>query len=641
VAGDDPLYAPDARIAGTVYRIVKLLGRGGMGNVYDVEDTTVGKRYVMKTLTPELVGRKDLARRMDAEARILARLNHPNIVEVITAGTTQDELKLPFIVMERLNGQTLRTVLDKRGGLEIANACRIAIDLLDALEHAHEHGVIHRDVKPDNVFLHRNLGGTTTTKLLDFGIMRLMENATHETRGRFVGTLRYAAPEQIMARDLTPAADLYSSALVLYELLCGQGPYDAIQEAPQLSAAQVSEVPKRLSSRIVIPEALDRLVHQALEKDPKKRPKDAFTFAAELRKIQGAPSSIVNSSVPTAVPLQVTAAGLSLEMPNTIRDQSTRAPQPVQAAAPAAQDAIAFAATQASPNEGGLHVDRQGVPMPTARDAAIGGVPGSTQASPGAARPTPAFVAQAQPQVGIARGPVIDRMSPTRSMVQEPSSPGRPNGDTVPFDASAAAPASDINFVKPGPSANTAEPVAKSQHVRSPEKNPRKLNASVKYVLKVLAAAVVAGLFGLAVGGIVTRFREGASSLASPSSAVPVVVPGVSSPSATNIPSAAVLTLPAPSEAASVIAVAPIVSASASEKAPAAPKVNKPVTPVRAVAPPAMASGPRVPRMTKLPNGTFIREDMDDEHPSPPTPAPKPVAPVKPAKCKLPPCMDF
>ena len=190
-------YQAGETIPGTIYQVIRPIGAGGMGTVYDVEDTSIGKRYVLKTLHPELGGREDLARRVNSEARVLARLNHPNIVEVVTAGVTGDDMRLPFYVMERLTGQNLRTVLQKRGRLELPHALHIAIDLLDALDHAHDKGVVHRDVKPDNVFLHKTIAGITITKLLDFGIMSLLDGGSGETAGRFLGTLRYAAPEQL------------------------------------------------------------------------------------------------------------------------------------------------------------------------------------------------------------------------------------------------------------------------------------------------------------------------------------------------------------------------------------------------------------------------------------------------------------
>src|SRR5580692_34480 len=249
-------YQPGDRVPGTVYRVVRMIGAGGMGTVYDVEDTTVGKRYVLKTLHPEFYARKDLAKRMETEARTLARLSHPNIVEVVTAGATTDDLRLPYYVMEKLNGQNLRTILDKKGSLELPHALHIGIDLLDALDNAHDKGVIHRDVKPDNIFLHRNPNGLTTTKLLDFGIMRLLDAGPGVTAGRFMGTLRYAAPEQLRGEALSPQTDLYAAALVLYEMIAGCGPFDDRVDPNKIAAAHIQTQPPPLSSwGVVVPDS--------------------------------------------------------------------------------------------------------------------------------------------------------------------------------------------------------------------------------------------------------------------------------------------------------------------------------------------------------------------------------------------------
>src|SRR5580692_4333335 len=247
-------YQPGEKVPGTVYRVVRLIGAGGMGTVYDVEDTTVGKRYVLKTLHADLHKREDLAERMVKEARQLARVSHPNIVEVVTAGATTDDLKLPYYVMEKLNGQSLHTILNKKGSLELPHAMHIAIDLLDALDNAHDKGVIHRDVKPENIFLHINPNGLTTTKLLDFGIMRVLDEPG-VTAGRFMGTLRYAAPEQLRGETPMPQTDIYAAGLVLYEMIAGHGPFDEEGDSSKIAAAHLSATPPPMMHwGVVVPE---------------------------------------------------------------------------------------------------------------------------------------------------------------------------------------------------------------------------------------------------------------------------------------------------------------------------------------------------------------------------------------------------
>ncbi len=281
-----PRYQPGEIVPGTIYRVVQPLGSGGMGTVYEVEDTTVGKPYVLKTLNAELADRADLHARMAKEARTLARLSHPNIVEVVTAGATNDALELPFIVMEKLIGHSLRAVLDRQGKLPILSALAIATDLLDALDFAHAHGVIHRDVKPDNIFLHRRSNGVHVTKLLDFGILMLMAESPAHVGRRFVGTFRYASPEQLRGDSITGSSDIYAAGLLIYEMLTGVGPFDDAPTNPELADAHIHRPPPSIRSMVDIPESLEQLIGVTLSKSPADRPHSAAALSNAIRQIE-------------------------------------------------------------------------------------------------------------------------------------------------------------------------------------------------------------------------------------------------------------------------------------------------------------------------------------------------------------------
>ncbi|WP_394821227.1 protein kinase domain-containing protein [Pendulispora albinea] len=281
-------YPSGILIPGTKYKVIRRLGAGGMGTVYEVEDTNIEKRYVLKTLHASLSSRADLAERMRREARALARLEHRNIVQVITADVTADSLRLTYLVMEKLNGHTLRTVLDNKTRLNVDTACRLSIDLLNALYHAHENRIIHRDVKPENIFLHRDADGTTVTKLLDFGIMTEADPETHTQTGhnRFIGTLRYAAPEQLTGRPITAQTDIYAAGLCLYEIITGYGPFDDLTSTAEIANAHIATLAPPISKHVRVPRQLEDIVRRALAKDPADRQHDAFTFAAELNRFR-------------------------------------------------------------------------------------------------------------------------------------------------------------------------------------------------------------------------------------------------------------------------------------------------------------------------------------------------------------------
>lgn len=423
-------YQPGELVPGTIYRVLRHLATGGMGSVYDVEDTTVGKRYVLKTLHPNLVARADLARRMAAEARTLGRLSHTNIVEVVTAGQTADVPPLPYYVMERLNGQNLRSVLEKRGALPEDQALPIAIELLDALDHAHEHQVVHRDVKPENIFLHRSLTGAIVTKLLDFGIMRMVdESRTSDTAGRFVGTLRYAAPEQLLGSQVGPGTDLYAAAIVIYEMLAGKGPFDDSFDISRMGYAHLNERPTPLSKVARVSPEVERVVMAGLEKDPTNRPRDAFTFAGQLKavvkrdartgaRVQETATDVhVLSQLPAgAVPARPVRGSVDLAEAVTVA-----APQPAQQVQP-------FGAPlgQGAPNDPNLRPSNRpphdpALPFAQTAISDVGPGQGFAATTPDAPRghasTLPSTPAPGNgPAKGQANGRLVDRQAETRSL---------------------------------------------------------------------------------------------------------------------------------------------------------------------------------------------------------------------------------
>ncbi len=282
VAKEASDYERGQRLPGTSYEVTRLLGRGGMGTVYEVEDVELGKIYVLKTIHPELVARKDLVERMRREARTLAKLAHRNIVDVIAAGETSESPPRRYFVMERLRGVSLRELLARLGPLDPSKVYDILYELLEALGRAHEEKLVHRDVKPENIFLHVMPAGETVTKLLDFGIVAVLSNDARETGGRFLGTPRYAAPEQLLGQPVSAQTDLYAAALVAYEMLAGRGPFDDQRSSSLIMAAHAHTPAPRIRTFVDVPKDVDDVIAEALEKDPEKRPPSARDLALRL-----------------------------------------------------------------------------------------------------------------------------------------------------------------------------------------------------------------------------------------------------------------------------------------------------------------------------------------------------------------------
>jgi len=265
-------------IAGTRYRVLGLLGAGGMGTVYEVEHTELGKRFVLKALLSDLSRREDLVARLRNEQRALGRLEHPSIVNVTDAGVTTTNV--PYFVMERLDGETLGARIKRTGYLPIGEALEIAAAVLDGLAAAHEIGVVHRDVKPQNIFLAHG----KYPKILDFGVAKVADTGGITARGVAVGTPRYMSPEQASGEKLDGRSDLYAVGLVLYEMMVGRGPFDDARDANEMLLAHLSHPPPRLSTRVgSVTRDLEEFLGTLLAKNPGARPPTARDAAAALR----------------------------------------------------------------------------------------------------------------------------------------------------------------------------------------------------------------------------------------------------------------------------------------------------------------------------------------------------------------------
>ncbi|GMV19773.1 MAG: hypothetical protein AMXMBFR56_79970 [Polyangiaceae bacterium] len=260
------------------YEIVRELGHGGFGRVFEVVHTALGKRAAAKVLNPERAARPDVLRRFLREAQAGAKLAHPGIVEVFDYGQLDDGR--PYFVMELLTGKSLAALLDERGHLELEDALPILGSVAEALDAAHAGGIAHRDLKPANVFLDERSG----IKLLDFGVAKLLGDddsiTTDETA--IIGTPHYMSPEQSRGRPIDTRADLYALGVLCFRVLTGRLPFDADDPVGILVQHAAHPSPTPSSVRPGLTPEVDRAVLAMLEKDPAKRPSSATTAVRAL-----------------------------------------------------------------------------------------------------------------------------------------------------------------------------------------------------------------------------------------------------------------------------------------------------------------------------------------------------------------------
>jgi serine/threonine-protein kinase len=341
-------------LSGTPYRIVRKIGEGATGLVYEAEHTELGRRVALKVLAPGHASAVDAIERFRSEARAVARLSHPNLVPLYDFGKSLDGRV--FLAMELLNGETLDRRIRRTRGMDYREALTIGIETCKALEAAHAAGLVHRDLKPANLFLTRSGG----LKLLDFGVaMALSDGGSEQKEKRAAGrgfavfgTPEYMAPEQVAGESIDARCDIYALGCVLYELMTGSVVFGGTSSV-MVMGKQLREPPESLRSRApqrAIPAALDALVLRALSKDPAERfesataLREALTAALEIPRRAETRRRRWMEAAGVAVALSVLGAA-------AFSGRSVSGPRPVALATPPSASADVPSAGPAAPVE--------------------------------------------------------------------------------------------------------------------------------------------------------------------------------------------------------------------------------------------------------------------------------------------------
>ena len=302
-------------VVGERYRIVSRIGVGGMGAVYRAEHTMMRRDLAIKVLLPELGGKEEFARRFEREAESASRLAHPNIISVTDFGHMTDGSL--FLVMEFLAGQSLSSAIAS-GPIPPVRALHIMRQILRGLDHAHGAGVVHRDLKPDNIMLVERDGQRDVVKILDFGIAKVTEPQSGREAltqaGVIFGTPEYLSPEQALGEAVDPRADIYAAGVILYEMLAGRRPFES-DDKVKIISMHLAHAPPRIrevNPAVDVPVALEQAVLQALEKSRDNRFATANAFMQALDDAEASPELGVGFETDATIPdldLDLAAAG--------------------------------------------------------------------------------------------------------------------------------------------------------------------------------------------------------------------------------------------------------------------------------------------------------------------------------------------
>ncbi len=306
MAAQDPNIGRD--LLDGQFRILQKIGSGGMGAVYKALQPAMNRMVAVKILHPKLANRKDLVSRFRREARAMSHLSHPNTVKVYLYGELDDGSL--YIVMEYLEGRNLNQVVRKEGPLSVERAIPVLIQVCGALQEAHLMGIVHRDLKPENIFLSQNGGLKDYPKVLDFGLAKVTERELRPgsimltQEGMVFGTPEFMSPEQAQGHTLDARSDIYSLAVILYEVLTGKLPFDA-RTPMEYIQLHVTKPPIPLDERIpgkTFPPGLGQVINNALEKKPENRFGSAAEFAEALKPFGGPGSKGFTGMMPGPAP---------------------------------------------------------------------------------------------------------------------------------------------------------------------------------------------------------------------------------------------------------------------------------------------------------------------------------------------------